>query len=96
MFSNGGLSSHAAQYAKSRALIKVMKAIFNIDPFEEQYVIIKGLFQSKQLEKHMGDIGVDQSLINSALYEHRCLENINSLLKTAVKCEDQQRYNAMI
>ena len=32
-------------------------------------------------------IGVEQSLINSASYEHRCLENIINLYKTAGKCD---------
>ena len=48
-----GKISHAAQCDKSRALIKVLKAIFEIDLFEQKCVIIKGLLQSKQLEKHM-------------------------------------------
>ena len=44
----------------------------------------------------MGAIGVDQSLSNSALYEHRCLVNIKKLYKVAVKCEYQYRYKAII
>ena len=35
-------------------------------------------------------IGVDQSLSNSALYEHRCLENIQKIYKSDGKCDDQQ------
>ena len=61
-------SSHAAQCEKPRALIKFPKAIFNIDSFEQQRVIIKGLLQSKQLKRHMVTIGVDQSLSKSDLY----------------------------
>ena len=41
-------------------------------------------------------IGFDQSLSNNALYEHRCLENIKKLYKTASKCEYQQQYKAII
>ena len=37
-----------------------MKAIFNIDSFEQQCDIIKGLLQSEQLEKYMVAIGFDQ------------------------------------
>ena len=37
-----------------------MNAIFEIDSFEQQCVIIKGLLQYEQLEKHMVAIGVDQ------------------------------------
>ena len=42
-------------------------------------------------EQHMGIIGVDQSLSNSTMYEHRCLENINKLCKTADKYNYQQQ-----
>ena len=35
-------------------------------------------------------IGVKQSLINSALYKHRFIENINKLYKTGGKFEDKQ------
>ena len=37
-----GESDHAVQCAISVSLIKVMKAIFETDSFEEQCVIIKG------------------------------------------------------
>ena len=36
-------------------------------------------------------IGVYQSLSKIALYEHRCLENINKLYKYAGRCDDQQQ-----
>ena len=36
-------------------------------------------------EKHMVAIEVDQSLSNSALYEHKCMENTKKLYKTAGK-----------
>ena len=39
-----GKSFHEAQCAKSIALIKVLKSIFEIDSFEQQCGIIKGLF----------------------------------------------------
>ena len=67
-----------------------------MDSFEQKCVIIKGLLLSKRLEKHMVDIGFDQSLSNSDLYKHRCLENIKKLYKTAGKYEDQQHYKTMI
>ena len=38
-------------------------------------------------EKHMVTIGVDQSLSNSAVYEHRCLENIKKLYKSVGECD---------
>ena len=77
----GGKISHAAQCAKSRAFITVLKAIFDIDSIEQQCVIIKGLLHSKQLWTDMVSIWVDQSLSNSASYEHICLENIKILYK---------------
>ena len=42
--------------------------------------------------KHMVAIGLDQSLSNNALYEHRCLENIKKLYKSYEKCDNQQKY----
>ena len=41
-------------------------------------------------------IGVDQSLSNSAMYEHRCLENIKKLYKNSVKCDNQQQKKEII
>ena len=41
-------------------------------------------------------IGVDQSLSKSALYEHKCLENINKLYKISGKRDDKHQYKAMI
>ena len=45
-------------------------------------------------EKNMVPIGVDQSLSNSALYEHICLET--SETKTAGKCHDQHQYKSIL
>ena len=41
-------------------------------------------------------IGLDQSLSNSSLYEHGCLENIKKLYKSTVKYDDQQQYKAIL
>ena len=35
-------------------------------------------------------IGVDQSLSNGALYEHRCLEKNKNIHKSDIKRDDQQ------
>ena len=43
-------------------------------------------------KKYMVTIGIDQSLINSVLYGHRCLENIKKLYKYYGKCDYQQQY----
>ena len=46
--------------------------------------------KSLRLKDHMKTIGIDQSLIISDLFEHRCLQNINKLYKHAGKCDNQQ------
>ena len=40
----------------------------------------------------MKNICIYQSLINSALFEQRCFQNINKLYKHAGKCDDQQKF----
>ena len=67
-----------------------------MDSFEQQSVIIKGLLQSKQLEKHTVAIGADQPLSNCELYEQICLENTKKLYKSAGKYNYQQQYKAII
>ena len=44
----------------------------------------------------MVSIGVYKSLIDSALYGHRCLKNTKKLYKTAGKCDDQNQYKTII
>ena len=39
---------------------------------------------------------LDQSLRNSRIYEHRCLENVKKLYKSSGKWDDQQHYKAII
>ena len=62
----------------------------------KQYVIIKGMLHSDQLIENMVTIGIDIYLSNNALFEYRCLENINKLYNTAGKCNDQQKYKTTI
>ena len=82
-----GKTAHTAQCSKSCALTKVIDLILEIESFEQQCVIIKGFFWSERLENHMVAIGVDQSLSNSAMYKHRCLENIKKLYKSVGECD---------
>ena len=89
-------TAHAVQCSKSRTLTKVIDLIFEIESFEQQSVIIKGLLQSDRLEQDMVTIGINPSLSNSELYVHRCLENIKKLYTYAIKCDDQQQYKAVI
>ena len=41
-------------------------------------------------------IGLDQSLSNTALYKHICLENTKYIYKLSGKCDDQQQYKTII
>ena len=72
-FQMDGEISHAAQCYKLSAFIILIDLIIDIHSFDHQCVIIKVILQSKRLKQHMVTIGVDQSLSNSAMYEHRCL-----------------------
>ena len=67
-----GKTFHGEQCSKSRALIKVIYLVIDIE-CEEQSVILNGLLQSGQLKQHMVTIGIDQSLSKCTMYEHRCL-----------------------
>ena len=75
-FQKYGKSAHSTQCSKSCVLTKLIYTIIYIDSFYHQCVVIKGLLHSEQLNQHMIIIGVDQSLSNSAFYEHKCLGNI--------------------
>ena len=44
----------------------------------------------------MVTIGIDQTLSSSAMYEHKCLENIKKLYRSSVKCDNHHYYKAMI
>ena len=57
-----GERGHSAQCSKSRALTEVIDLILDIESFEQQCVIIRGLLQSDRLKQHMVTIGIDQAL----------------------------------
>ena len=44
----------------------------------------------------MKNIGIDQPLSNSALFEHRCLQSINKLYKHDGKCENQKQFKDIL
>ena len=73
-----------------------MNTIFEIESFEQKCSIINILLQSERLLKHTDPIGVYPSLSNSALYEHKCLENIKMLYKSSVKYDDHQQYKDIL
>ena len=78
-FQIGGKSAQAAKFIKSRIINKVIDCVLFIGTFEQQCVVFKGILQSPRLKYHMKHIGIDQSLINSALFDHIYLQNIMKL-----------------
>ena len=77
-------------------MTKVIDSVLSIDTFEQQCVVLKGMLQSPRLKYHVQTIGIDQSLSNNAIYEHKCLENIKILYKQAGKCDNQQQFKDII
>ena len=49
------------------------------------------MLQSTCLKDHINTFGIDQSLSNSALFEHIFLQNINKLYQHTGKCDYQQK-----
>ena len=66
-------TAQADKCNKSRIMTKVIYSVIYIDTFEQQCVVLKGVFQSPVLKDHVQTIGFDQSLSKNALYEHKCL-----------------------
>ena len=79
MFLKEGKSDQAVRCIRSRIMTKVIDFFLSIDTFEQQCVMLKIMLQSTQLKYHVQTIGIDQSLSNNAIYEHKCLENIKKL-----------------
>ena len=76
---------------KKSIITKFIDYVLSIDTFEQQCVVLKGMFQSLLLKDNVRTIGIDQSLINNAIHEHKFLENIKKLYKQAGKCDDHQQ-----
>ena len=74
----------AARCIKSRIMTEVIDSVLLIDTFEQQYVVLKGMLKSPQLIDHIHTIGIDQSLISNAIYEHKYLENIKNYTNNLV------------
>ena len=79
-------------------MTKVIDHVLSIDTFEQQFVVLKVMFQSMRLKYHVQtiDIDIDRYLIKNALYEHKCLENIKKLYKYAGKCDYQQQFKDIL
>ena len=54
------------------------------------------MLQSPQLKDHVQTIGIEPSLSNNAIHEHKCLGNIKTLYKQAGKCDDQQKFKDIL
>ena len=89
-------TAQAARCIKLRVITKVIDYVFYIDTFEPKCAVIKGMLQSLGLKYHVQTIGFYQSLINNALYEHKCLENIKKLYKQAGNFDDQQKFKDIL
>ena len=95
-FKIDGKSTHAAKCVKSRIITKVIACVLSINKFEQQCVMLKGMLKPIRLKNYVKTIGIDQSLSNSALFEHRCIHNINKLYKHTRKFDDQQKFKDII
>ena len=84
-------TDQAGRCIKSSIITKLIDYVLSIDTFGQQCVVLKGMFQSPLLKDNVQTIGIEQSLINNAIYEHKCLENIKKLYKQAGKCDDHRQ-----
>ena len=95
-FMKEGKSDQAARCIKSRIMTKVIDSVLSIDKFEQQCVVLKVMLQSTRLKDHVQNIGIDPSLSNNAIYEHKCLKNIKKLYKQAGMCDDQKKFKDIL
>ena len=54
------------------------------------------MLQAPQPKDHVKTICIDQSLSNNALFEHKCIKNINKIYKHAGKCDNQQQFKYIL
>ena len=95
-FQNDGKSSQAAKCVKYRIFTKVIDCVILIVTFEQHCVVLKFVLQSPRLKDHVNTIGIDQSLSNNALLEHKCIQNFKKLYKYAGKCDDQLQFKNIL
>ena len=96
MFQIYGKSTRADKFVKYGIMTKVIDFVLYIDTFEHQCVVIEGILQSPRLKYHVETIGIRKLLRNSALFEHRCLQNIRNLYKHAGKCDNKQQFKYIL
>ena len=95
-FQKDGKTAQAARCIKSMMMTKVVYYVLLVCTFEQQCVVLKGMLQSLCLKDHVQTIGIEKSLSNNSLYEHKYLENIKKLYKHAGKCDDQQQFKDIL
>ena len=95
-FQKDDKSSQSAKCVKSRIMTKVIDCILLINKFEHQCVVLKGILQSTRLEYNVNNMGIDQSLINSALFKHISLQKTNKLYTHDGKCDNQQQFKYIL
>ena len=71
--------AHSAKCYNSYALTKVTDLILDIESFEQQCVILKGLLQTDRLKKHIVTIVIYELLSNFAMYKYIIMENMNEV-----------------
>ena len=79
-FQKNGKTAQSVRCIKSRIMTKLIDSVISTDTFEQQCVLIKGILQSLCLKYHVQTIGIDPSLRNNALYEHKFLQNIKKFV----------------
>ena len=72
----------------------LIDSVISTDTFEQQCVVIKSMLQLPGLKYHAQTIGIDKSLSNNALYEHKYLENIKTYTNNLISVTTRkiQRY----
>ena len=68
-----GKSAQASTFVKSKIITKVIDCVLSVNISVQQCVMLKCMLQSPRLKYHINTIGIDQSLSNSSLFEHRFL-----------------------
>ena len=95
-FQKDGKIFQDARCIKSRITNKMIDYVLSINKFEQQCFALKGMLQSPRLKYHVQTICIDQSLSNNAIYEHKCLENINKLYKQSGKCDKHKQFKDIL
>ena len=86
-----GKTDQAARSIKSRIMAKAINYVLSVSTFEQQCVVLKVMLPSPQQKDHTQTIGIDQSLSNNAIYEHKCIENINKYTNKLVSVKTSKK-----